>query len=85
MQIAASSQEQLAGVNQVSLAMENITQATAQSAAGIRQTEVATRKLAELGSQLQDLVEHYKVDTDADQNDPRRAMPHPMSRLAVAR
>ena len=51
-QIAASSQQQLVGVNQVVEAMESIKQASAQNAAGIRQTEGAVKALHELGARL---------------------------------
>jgi methyl-accepting chemotaxis protein len=61
-QIASSSQEQLAGVNQVATAIENIKQASAQNADGIRQVESATHKLNEFGLQLQQLVAQYKVE-----------------------
>ncbi len=51
-QIAASSQQQLVGVNQVAEAMASIKQASAQNAAGIRQAEAAVRSLHELGVRL---------------------------------
>lgn len=57
MQIAASSQQQLAGMDQVAIAMENIKQASTQNMAGTRQAEVAARNLHEIGVQLRLLVE----------------------------
>ncbi|MFI4986670.1 MAG: methyl-accepting chemotaxis protein [Alphaproteobacteria bacterium] len=60
MQIAASSQQQLAGVSHVALAMENIRQASEKNVAGIRQTEVAARDMNELGRKLETLVEKYR-------------------------
>jgi methyl-accepting chemotaxis protein len=60
-QIAASSQQQLVGMEQVAGAMENIKQASTQNVASSRQLEVAARNLKELGSRLKLTVEAYKV------------------------
>ncbi|HZY30547.1 MAG TPA: methyl-accepting chemotaxis protein, partial [Candidatus Methylomirabilis sp.] len=60
-QIAASSQQQLAGTDQVVLAMENIKQASAQNVTGTKQAETAAQSLHELGKRLKQLVEQYKV------------------------
>lgn len=60
-QITASSQQQMAGMDQVALAMENIKQASAQNTAGTRQAEEAAQNLHELGLKLKLLVERYKV------------------------
>jgi methyl-accepting chemotaxis protein len=60
-QIAASSQQQLVGTDQVALAMENIKQASAQNVAGTKQAEVAAHSLHDLGQKLKLLVEQYKV------------------------
>jgi methyl-accepting chemotaxis protein len=60
-QIAASSQQQLVGVDQVASAMESIKQASMQSVAGAKQLEAASGGLKELGNQLRHLVEHYKI------------------------
>ncbi|MGJ0535049.1 MAG: methyl-accepting chemotaxis protein [Methylocystis sp.] len=57
LQIAASSQQQLVGMDQVALAMENIKQASAQNMAGTKQTEVAAQNLHEMGLRLKQLVE----------------------------
>src|SRR3970282_14023 len=51
-QIAASSQQQLVGMDQVALAMENIKQATTQNVTSTKQTEVAAQNLHELGQKL---------------------------------
>jgi methyl-accepting chemotaxis protein len=61
-QIASSSQEQLVGVSQVATAIENIKQASAQNADGIRQVESATHKLNEFGLGLRQLLTRYKVE-----------------------
>jgi methyl-accepting chemotaxis protein len=60
-QIAASSQQQLVGTDQVAMAMDNIKQASAQNVAGTRQTETAAHSLHELGQKLKRLVEQYKM------------------------
>jgi methyl-accepting chemotaxis protein len=60
MQIAASSQQQLVGVSQVALAMENIKEASTQNATVVRQTEAAARSMTELSLKLGALVERYR-------------------------
>lgn len=55
-QIAASSQQQMVGMDQVVMAMESIKQASTQNVAGTRQAEVAAQGLHELGQRLGDLV-----------------------------
>ncbi len=61
MQIAASSQQQMVGMDQVALAMENIKQASLQNVAGTRQAETAAHSLHELGQKLKGVAEQYKV------------------------
>ena len=60
-QIAASAQQQLAGTDQVALAMENIKVASTQNVAGAKQAESAAQNLHELGLKLKQLVDQYKV------------------------
>jgi methyl-accepting chemotaxis protein len=60
-QIAASSQQQLVGMDQVAGAMESIRQASTQNVASARQLEVSARNLNELGQRLKHLVESYVV------------------------
>ena len=60
-QIAASSQQQLVGMDQVALAMENIRQASTQNMASTRQAEASAHSLHELGQKLKQLIERYKV------------------------
>jgi methyl-accepting chemotaxis protein len=60
-QIAASSQQQLAGMDQVAGAMENIKQASAHNAAGMKQVETTAQNLRDLGQKLKQLVEQYRV------------------------
>jgi len=59
--ISASSQEQLTGMDQVALALENIRQASEQNVTGMRQVEQTVQGLHELGQKLKELVEQYKV------------------------
>ena len=60
-QIAASSQEQFIGIEQVVSAMENIREATLQMASSTKQTEKSAHDLHNLGSRLQEIVKFYKV------------------------
>ena len=60
-QIVASSQQQVVGMDQIGTAMENINQAGAETAASMRQSEVAAQNLHELGQKLKQLVEQYKI------------------------
>ncbi|MHB1657619.1 MAG: CHASE3 domain-containing protein [Burkholderiales bacterium] len=55
-QIAASSQQQMVGMDQVALAMESIKQASVQNVAGTRQAEIAAQGLHELGQRLALLI-----------------------------
>lgn len=55
-QIAASNQQQMVGMDQVALAMDNIKQASAQNVAGTRQAEEAAQDLQELGRNLTRLI-----------------------------
>lgn len=61
MQIAVSSQQQLAGMDQVALAMENIQQASTESAAGSRQAEVSAQNLHALGQSLRQTVGRFQI------------------------
>jgi methyl-accepting chemotaxis protein len=60
-QIAASSQQQLVGADQVAQAMANIKQASAQNVTGTKQAETAAHNLHGLGQKLKQLVVQYKV------------------------
>jgi methyl-accepting chemotaxis protein len=55
-QIAASSQQQMVGMDQVALAMESIKQASVQNVSGTKQAEVAAQSLHELGQKLSDMI-----------------------------
>jgi len=60
-QIAASSQQQLVGMDQITVAMESIKQGSDQNVDSANQLETATQNLNELGQRLRQLVEQYKV------------------------
>ncbi len=60
-QIAASSQQQLVGVDQVASAMENIKQASVQNVASAKQLEAAAHNLNDLGHKLKQTMEQYKT------------------------
>ena len=60
-QIAASSQQQLVGMDQVAEAMVNVKTASAQNAVGAKQTETATHNISELGDKLKELVSWYRI------------------------
>jgi methyl-accepting chemotaxis protein len=60
-QIAASSQQQTAGMDQVVSAMESINKASAESASSSKQVESSARDLSNLSRKLQDLVASFKT------------------------
>jgi methyl-accepting chemotaxis protein len=60
-QIVVSVQQQTAGMEQISLAIQNINQATMQSLASTQQTERSARDLATVSRQLEQLVTQYKL------------------------
>lgn len=60
-QIAASSQQQLAGMDQIVTAMEGIKQATTQNVASTKQVEASLKNFHELGQKLRQLVERFKI------------------------
>ncbi len=60
--IAASSQQQMVGMDQVAQAMESIKMASTQNVASTRQTEAAAKNIQDLGRKLSDLIALYKVN-----------------------
>ena len=60
-QIAATSQQQLIGMDQVVSAMENIRQASQDNVGGTRQVDLAARNLHQLGVKLKGLVARFKL------------------------
>ncbi|WP_324767298.1 methyl-accepting chemotaxis protein [Pokkaliibacter plantistimulans] len=61
LQIAASSQQQVQGMDQVVMAMTNIRKASEENAAGTRQAEQAALNLHELGRKLMSQMASFKV------------------------
>ena len=61
-QIAASSQQQLVGMDQIAMAIANIKQATTQNMAGTRQLEASATNLQDLGVRLKVLVERQRIE-----------------------
>jgi methyl-accepting chemotaxis protein len=59
--IHSTTEQQLAGVGQVSIAMLNIDQAMQQNVSSIAQLDEAAKRIEELGTSLKDLVERTKV------------------------
>lgn len=59
--IAASSQQQLVGVDQVAHSMDSVKQASRQNADGAKQLEAAAQNLKALGERLQALIAPYKL------------------------
>jgi methyl-accepting chemotaxis protein len=60
-QIAASAQQQLVGMDQVALVMQNIEQASAQNVTSAKQTESAAQNLHDLGQKLKQVAAQYRV------------------------
>ena len=60
-QIAASAQQQIVGMDQVAMAMENIKEASTMSVTSTQQAEQSAQNLNELGQKLKRLMENYKV------------------------
>jgi methyl-accepting chemotaxis protein len=60
-QIVASSQQQVVGMDQITIAMQNINQAGEQTATGMKQVELAAQNLHGLGEKLEGLVVQFKV------------------------
>jgi len=60
-QIAASSQQQVVGMNQIAKSMEEIKQASQQNLQGTKQAETAAKSLHDLGKNLKQLAEKYQV------------------------
>lgn len=61
-QILASTNEQVAGINQVAIAMDNIRSASDQIVISMRQAEDATSSLNQMSSKLWSLIERFKVN-----------------------
>ena len=60
-QIAAASQQQLVGTDQVTVAIDTIRTGSEQAVSGIRQVEAAAQGLTEMGRRLEAAVQRYSV------------------------
>ena len=60
-QMAVGGQQQVAGIDQVAFAMQNINEVTLQNLASTRQTERAAQNLNELSQQLTQIVAQYQL------------------------
>jgi len=61
LQITATSQQQMIGMDQIGSAMENIRQASQDNVGGARQVDVAARNLHQLGLKLKGLSAQFKL------------------------
>jgi len=61
LQIAVTSQQQMAGMDQIATAMEYISQASKDNVGGTRQVDVAARNLYELGLKLKGLADRFRL------------------------
>jgi methyl-accepting chemotaxis protein len=59
-QVVASGQQQQTGIDQISLAMQNINQVTMQSLASTRQTEKSAQGLNELARKMSEILAQYR-------------------------
>jgi methyl-accepting chemotaxis protein len=59
-QILASSQQQVVGMDQIGVAMQNINQAGTETAVSMVQAEKSAKNLNELGQKLKEMVERFK-------------------------
>ena len=61
MQITASNQQQLSGMDQLSQAMESINDATQQNLEGVKHLEDAIKGLEEMAQTLTSVTSSYKI------------------------
>jgi methyl-accepting chemotaxis protein len=60
-QIAASSRQQLEGMDQISSAMENIKESTIQASSSTKQTLDSVREIQSIGENLKELINQYNI------------------------
>ncbi|MCK9373545.1 MAG: methyl-accepting chemotaxis protein [Sulfuricurvum sp.] len=60
-QIAASYEQELAGMDQISGAMSSIKEATAQNLSSTKQVELSARDLSALSQKLKEVMDHYTI------------------------
>jgi methyl-accepting chemotaxis protein len=61
-QIAASARQQLAGMDQITRAMETINQGATHTQKGMEQVDQAAQNLEDLATQLTGIVHQYKIE-----------------------
>jgi methyl-accepting chemotaxis protein len=61
-QIVASARPQLAGMDQITRAMENINLGATQTQKGMHQVDQAAQNLNDLAKQLTSIVQQYKIN-----------------------
>jgi PAS domain S-box-containing protein len=66
--IATTNQQQLAGIEQVTIAMSSVKQATLHNVSGMRQIDSAAKTLHQLGQKLSTLIEQYEAIEIAKEN-----------------
>lgn len=60
-QIAASYEQELAGMNQIAGAMGSIKEATSQNLSSIKQVELSAKDLSALSQKLKEVMDHYTI------------------------
>jgi methyl-accepting chemotaxis protein len=60
-QIAASARQQLAGMDQITHAIQNINQGATQTQKGMQQVDQTAQNLNDLARQLTSIVQQYKI------------------------
>ena len=83
-EIANSSQEQAAGIEQVNKAITTMDDVTQQNAALVEEAAAAAQALTEQASNLSQLIARYRVGEGAAADTPR-ASPRPAASVAAAR
>jgi len=64
LQINVANRQQLAGMDQITTAMQNIQTASAQNLDGAKQVELTVKNLHDLGQRLKSLVKNFKVSAN---------------------
>jgi methyl-accepting chemotaxis protein I, serine sensor receptor len=70
-EIAAASEEQSSGIEQVARAVTQMDEVTQQNAALVEQAAAAAASLEEQTRKLKDVVSHWQVSSDTSSRDPR--------------
>ena len=84
-EIAAASQEQHSGIEQVNKAVMQLDELTQQNAALVEEASAASRSMADQARALNDMVNRYRVDEDVEGRDNLRTATPAAARPAPAR